>query len=63
MTVQELYDQLSDEELKESLTNENSFKTLKEKHKQLFDKTINSFNVELILYKQAATRWLKNQSK
>ena len=65
MTVQELYDQLSDEELEDILTD-----LLTDNHHRAIEKmkTIalnNMVNIhtehQFFIYKQAATRWLKNQ--
>lgn len=65
MTVTELYDQLSDEELKDIMVN---YLTHRE---YLANVKINNiaasngfsklFDAEFFIYKQAATRWLKNQ--
>jgi hypothetical protein len=67
MTVQELYDQLSDEQLADILTD---FKSNNDKlgiakidaiasTKRVFG----LYEHHFFIYKQAATRWLKNQSK
>lgn len=67
MTVQELYDQLTDEQLADILTD-----LLTDKHHRGISKihAIAAVNDTLIfsnpaqyIYKAAATRWLKNQSK
>jgi len=63
MTVTELYDQLSDDELKEAFSNEKGFAKIKRKHQKHIDRYAINFEVTINLYKQAATRWLKNQSK
>lgn len=65
MTVTELYDNLSDEELKEALTTKIGYKKILVKYAEILN--INPLDVmekcDERLHKQAATRWLKNQSK
>ena len=63
MTVQELYDQLSDKELKAALLAPAAFLRIKRLHKKHIDVDVSNFGVTVKLYEQAATRWLKNHSK
>lgn len=65
MTVQELYDQLSDEQLREALTTKIGYKEILIKYAEMINR--NPLDVmekcDELLTKQAATRWLKNQRK
>lgn len=61
MTVQELYDSITDRQLKSALSGGPSFLKIKRIHKKHIDRDVFNFEVSLNLYKQAATRWLKDQ--